>query len=467
MALTKVTKSGLTDNAVDASKIEDGTIVDADITPGTITNAKLAGSIANDKLANSSITINGSAVSLGGSVTGIGKVQWQAKVTSDGSTVTTMVAGRGYFVDNSSAAGIVKLPASAATGDTIAIKDYAGNFATNKLTIQRNGHNIQGIANDGQLKTNRASVVLVYIDSTKGWLYTNESNVADLQLATHIEATGGTVTTTGDFKVHVFTADGNFVVSQTGNAPVGGPGKVDYLLVAGGARGIVSGGGGGGFRLSYPSPCSCAGTVPVSVQTYPVTVGAGGSSTGGDSVFSTVTAAGGGKGRHYVHPTGIGEPGGSGGGAAKVSPANVAGGTGNDPPVSPPQGNNGGTSGPCTSQITGGGGGGAGQAGSNGPGGGGNGAPVACAFFGPPVAPSYGTPGPSPGRFFSGGGGGSKHQPGEPSRSGGAGGGGTGEPGPNDGTAGTTNTGGGGGGATSVGKNGGSGLVVIRYKYQN
>ena len=59
MALTKVTKSGLTDNAVDASKIEDGTIVDADITPGTITNAKLAGSIANDKLANSSITING------------------------------------------------------------------------------------------------------------------------------------------------------------------------------------------------------------------------------------------------------------------------------------------------------------------------------------------------------------------------------------------------------------------------
>lgn len=35
---------------------------------GSITNAMLAGSIANTKLANSSITINGSAVSLGGSV---------------------------------------------------------------------------------------------------------------------------------------------------------------------------------------------------------------------------------------------------------------------------------------------------------------------------------------------------------------------------------------------------------------
>lgn len=36
---------------------------------GTVTNTMLAGSIANAKLANSSITINGSSVSLGGSLT--------------------------------------------------------------------------------------------------------------------------------------------------------------------------------------------------------------------------------------------------------------------------------------------------------------------------------------------------------------------------------------------------------------
>jgi len=41
----------------------------ADIGDSQVTNAKLTGDIANDKLANSSITINGSAVSLGGSVT--------------------------------------------------------------------------------------------------------------------------------------------------------------------------------------------------------------------------------------------------------------------------------------------------------------------------------------------------------------------------------------------------------------
>jgi hypothetical protein len=93
MALTKVTRSGITDNSVNAAKIEDGTIVDADITPGTITNAKLAGSIANAKLANSSITINGAAVALGGSVSA-GSIAWQSVITSN----TTMVAGRGYFV---------------------------------------------------------------------------------------------------------------------------------------------------------------------------------------------------------------------------------------------------------------------------------------------------------------------------------------------------------------------------------
>ena len=53
------------DNSVSTVKI-DSNITSAD---SGVTNAKLAGSIANDKLSNSSITINGSAVSLGGSVT--------------------------------------------------------------------------------------------------------------------------------------------------------------------------------------------------------------------------------------------------------------------------------------------------------------------------------------------------------------------------------------------------------------
>jgi hypothetical protein len=170
MALTKVTKSGITDNSIDADKIEDGTIVAADIADGTITAAKLdstlnlslkqlhfqiqvlqcyvSGSIANNKLANSSITVNGTSVSLGGSVSA-GSIEWQAVKTA----AFNAVAGEGYFVNTTSGAVTVTLPASPSAGDTIAIKDYAGTFDTNALTIARNGKNIQGVANNSQLST--------------------------------------------------------------------------------------------------------------------------------------------------------------------------------------------------------------------------------------------------------------------------------------------------------------------------
>ena len=215
MALTKVTKSGITDNSIDADKLEDGTIVAADIATGTITadklnstldlssktvtlpntsvsNAMLAGSIANAKLANSTLTINGSSVSLGGSVSA-GSLEWQTVIVADGSTGTTGVAGRGYFINTTSAAHTFTLPISATRGDTIAIVDYAQTFATNKLTIARNGHNIQGVANNSLIGTNRASVTLVYVDATKGWVYQDESNVADLGSPLFITATGGTI----------------------------------------------------------------------------------------------------------------------------------------------------------------------------------------------------------------------------------------------------------------------------------
>jgi hypothetical protein len=176
------------------------------------------------------------------------------------------------------------LPASANIGDQIAIKDYAGTFATNNLTIARNGHNIQGVANNSLISTNRASLVLVYVDATKGWLFTDEHNVADLGVPTFITATGGTVTTSGDFKIHLLQV--MVVLWFRGNAPIcyscWRTGNVDYLVVAGGGGGGGSysggGGGAGGYRTTFPSPGCNAGTFPISATTYPITVGAGGSS---------------------------------------------------------------------------------------------------------------------------------------------------------------------------------------------
>ena len=85
------------------------------------------------------------------------------------STATTAVAGRGYFVDTSSSAVTVTLPASATLGDTIRFNDLAGTFATNNLTVARNGHKIQGVADDLLIADNQTSFGLVYSNSTYGW----------------------------------------------------------------------------------------------------------------------------------------------------------------------------------------------------------------------------------------------------------------------------------------------------------
>ena len=156
---------------INSNAITDSTVVAADIAPGTITSAKLAGSIANAKLSNSTVTINGQSIALGASA-GVPEVQWQSVVVSDGSTITTMVAGRGYFVNTTSSAFSMTLPVSASIGDEVHIIDYAGTFDTNNCTVARNSHKILGATSDLVVATERAAFKLVYVDATQGWLLT-------------------------------------------------------------------------------------------------------------------------------------------------------------------------------------------------------------------------------------------------------------------------------------------------------
>src|SRR5210317_1498030 len=445
MAISKIGSKALVDCSVAAVDIEDG----------SITSAKLAGSIANAKLANSSITVNGTSINLGASGS-IPAVSWQSVVTADGSTGTTAVAGNGYFIDTTSAAHTLTLPSSPSIGDTIAIKDYAGTFGTNNLTIARNSSNIQGVANDSLISTNRASLTLVYVDATKGWLYAVESNVADLEAPTFIEATGGTVSTSGDFKIHTFTGDGCFVVSSlSGCRPIDGPKNVDYLVVAGGGGGggtplggnqRSGGGGAGGYRESSGAASGCYSVSPlgsgvpaltVSVTTYPVTVGGGGVGTygsntnGSNSVFSTITSSGVGKGASES-PAPAPLPAGNGGSGGGGASSSTCGGTGNTPPVSPPQGNAGGNS---TGYFNiGGGGGGAGETGgTDSTGAGGDG--VSSSITGSSITRSGGGAAGPPGGVPGDGGGGDQSLPGT-ANTGGGGGGGYGSPNIGGGTGG-------------------------------
>jgi hypothetical protein len=404
-----------------------------------------------------------------------GTVDWD---TTAKTTNFTAVSGNGYFVNTTSGAITVTLPATPSAGDIVAISDYAGTAATNNITIARNGSNFEGATGNGQITINRQSVTLIYVDATQGWVPTGE-NDSSFQQPLFTIATGGTVTCCGDYKIHTFTGPGTFCVSQVGNG-VGGPANVDYIVVAGGGGGGASstnsggGGGAGGYRESKcattsgcwtASPLASSTSLPISATAYPITVGGGGTSgpagnagtSGNNSIFSTITSTGGGGGGSQGTPQTDGLSGGSGGGGAYIPSTFASGGAGNTPPVSPPQGNNGGPTAPTGPNAAAGGGGGAGATGGVGPqasggtGPGGNG--VSSSITGSSVTRA--------------GGGGAAAFSQSPSP-GGTGGGGNGSPSPQ--IAGTANTGGGSGGyAVNVGGatgNGGSGIVIIRYKYQ-
>ena len=244
---------------------------------------------------------------------------------------------------------------------------------------------------------------------------------------------------------------------------------ISSLVIAGGGGGPPSfggGGGAGGYRNSYSSETSGANSsteTPIEVApdgtTYTVTIGAGGAGyiSGNDSVFSTITSVGGGRGGQYSSQ---GTLGGSGGGGSGHGSTDAIGGLG-----TANQGFAGGTGNYYVNNIgAGAGGGGAGAVGGdarnpeavNVSGGhGGNG--LSSSITGSAVTRA------------GGGGGGVGYEGTGSVGSGGSGGGGVGaknQANPGDGTANTGSGGGGGGGVQSSGSqssNGGSGIVILRY----
>jgi len=450
-----------------------------------------------DKRTGSTLTLGGcgTTVTLGAGATqsGFGRTGTVDWCTTAKTSPFTGVSGKGYFVNTTCGAVTVTLPASPSAGDIISIADYASTFQTNNVTICRNSSKINGGCFNSTLSTQGQSITLVYVDGTRGWKNTMDSTSNVTGAPNYIQATGGTITCCGNYKIHTFTSDGCFSIAS---APTPANNYVDYLVVAGGGGGgaVRSGGGGaGGFRESHTVPISgcytasplaaCTSLTVTASTTYPITIGAGGAGAtypqtlkgcnGSNSIFSTITSTGGGGGGSQYPGQYAGASGGSGGGSLSA----CVGGAGNTPPVSPPQGQPGGaglnpTTPPLNSAAGGGGATVAGQ--DSQPTKGGNGGAGATTSISA-----------SPTTYAGGGGAGGSGNGLDPGGSGGSGGGGAGgqnnpaipgNPPINLGTAGTANTGGGGGGGAEVwggqsgpngaGGAGGSGVVIIRYKFQ-
>lgn len=171
-------------NTIDTAKLG-GSITGDKITDGVIDNNKIntSAAIANDKLANSSFTLNGVSVSLGGSTTISGSLDWQPVIVADGSTQQNLESGKAYFMDTNSGVIEAFLPASPSLGDTITILDYGQQFSTNKVIINTQGQKINGAVGDGvgpnefELTRSNGVFELVYLDTDKGWIVKTSTTI--------------------------------------------------------------------------------------------------------------------------------------------------------------------------------------------------------------------------------------------------------------------------------------------------
>ena len=331
LANTNVTAGKLATDAVETAKIKDLNVTAGklaatqDLSTKTITlpasvsglgtgitNAQLAGSIdVTTKITGVVPTANlgsgtaSSSTYLAGdqtykSITAV-DIEWQAVTTG---TTLTAVAGRGYPIDTTSNVCTVTLPASASVGDQIIFTDYARTWATYAVTLDQGSLKYQSQAANPVYNTDGASLHIVYMDVTQGWIPLYDGAVDYASLPAY---------------------------------------NVEYLVVAGGGGGghgytggyYAGGGGAGGYRNSYASEDSGKESATESVAsvtsgvTYTLTVGGGGAYTtngvngvvGEDSSFIgtgvSITSAGGGYGQGGNDSTvATGGPGGCGGGAA-------------------------------------------------------------------------------------------------------------------------------------------------------
>ena len=398
-------------------------------------------------------------------------------ISGGGGTAGALTIDEGHFSFARSQG--VGGPGTTLIWTTFLESDTGGNFSFNSTGFTKVASGTTAArptATAGRLRWNTTLSQLEVADGT-----TFEKVLLDTVVVT---ASGGTITTDGDYKVHTFTSSGTFTVTTISG---GGSADFEVLIVgAGGAGGFYLGGGGG-------SGAMITDVVKMTAASYTVTVGSGGNATGAGTGYSgngntssilggliNLYALGGGAGGNGTTDA-FGANGsanstiGSGGGGGSpfgftFSASSVHASFGGPAGIN----GSGGGFGTLYSSLlfTGGGGGG----GALGPGVApnvGNG-PVGAGGFGGTGRPSSIT---GSNVFYGGGGGGGYGTYlANGTISGGNGGGGhgvgTAASGANlQAAAGTANRGGGGGGGQAqsgyqAGGNGGSGIVIIRYKFQ-
>ena len=180
------------DNSVSTVKIVDSSVTTSKINNSAVTDAKLAGSISNDKLSNSSITINGSAVSLGGSVT-VGETKPTISSISPSVIENTQTA---VTITGTNFISVPQLEAINSTGAIVAADSITFTSATQivaTFTLPVDGTYFLRVENnDGNAV--RSGTALLTVSDAPAWttaagsIYTGGSVVSTITLS----ATGAT-----------------------------------------------------------------------------------------------------------------------------------------------------------------------------------------------------------------------------------------------------------------------------------
>ena len=156
-----------------ASAIADGAITTAKIAAAAITPAKLSsnGNITWDADGNitapsfigstTATAVAAGSVTPAGLAGSVGNNAWVSKTAA-----YTALAGDRIEADTTSAAFTITLPATPTLGTMVTLADAGRTWATNNLTVARNGNTIEGLSEDLVCNVSGKRIAAIYNGST-------------------------------------------------------------------------------------------------------------------------------------------------------------------------------------------------------------------------------------------------------------------------------------------------------------
>ena len=199
----------VSDDTITTAKIQDSAVTTAKINDLAVTDGKLAGSIANAKLANSAITINGSSVSLGGSITvetGEGAIPTitTSSLIAEPTTDTSLTIAGTNFVSIPKVE-FIKTTGAITTAPTVTFASSTSLTVTTGTTLTAGTYYVRVINPDGGTVT--TSSALFTVSAAPAW--------------TTAAGSLGSVAGGGSVNFTVVATDATSYAKQSGSFPGG------------------------------------------------------------------------------------------------------------------------------------------------------------------------------------------------------------------------------------------------------